>query len=83
MQRIHLSILLLLVIEARDVLAQGCAMCGSFGQTDPAGRAISFSVLFLMAMPYVLSALVASVFLVARRRARTIPPLQPNQGDLA
>ena len=37
---------------AADVLAQACAMCGSALSDDPLGRAISWSILFLMAAPY-------------------------------
>ena len=40
------------------VLAQGCAMCGTaFTKDDPVTRAFSWSVLFLIAMPYTLFAL--------------------------
>src|SRR5437867_1698267 len=34
---------------AADALAQSCAMCGSGLSDDPLGRAISWSILFLMA----------------------------------
>src|SRR5262249_9046385 len=37
---------------AADVLAQACAMCGSALSDDPLGRAISWSIIFLMAAPY-------------------------------
>ena len=63
--------LVLLVTSVARALAQGCAMCGSsYGEGDPTGRAISWSVLFLMTMPYVLMGSVAGVFFFAHRRAR-------------
>ena len=53
------------------VLAQGCAMCGTaFNHDDPVARAFSWSVLFLIAMPYTLFALAAGwLFLAHRRRS--------------
>ncbi len=43
-----------------EALAQGCAMCRTAveGSNDPLARALSFSTLFLLAMPF---AIVASV----------------------
>jgi hypothetical protein len=62
---------MLLFASAARALGQGCAMCGSsYGEADPTGRAISWSVLFLMTMPYVLAGSVASVFFFAHRRSR-------------
>jgi hypothetical protein len=54
---------------AAEALAQGCAMCGSaFAGDDQLGRAFSVSVLFLMAAPYTIAALVAGfVFYMYRR----------------
>ena len=50
--------------------AQSCAMCGSsFGPGDPTGRAISYSILFLMAAPYSLFAVIAGWLYVMYRRA--------------
>lgn len=71
----HLAIpTALVLLEARDLLAQGCAMCGQMGQNDPTGRAISVSVLYMMSMPYLLAGLVAGVFFLARRRVRVRTP---------
>ena len=43
----------LCAVTAPDVFAQGCAMCGTaFTKDDPVTRAFSWSVLFLIAMPY-------------------------------
>jgi hypothetical protein len=51
-------------------LAQSCAMCGSsFGPGDPTARAISYSILFLMAAPYSLFAVVAGWLYFMYRRA--------------
>ena len=47
-----LALLGLLGPAASHVLAQGCAMCGSALKDDPLGRAIGWSVLFLVAAPY-------------------------------
>ena len=51
-------------------LAQGCAMCGTaFTHDDPVTRAFSWSVLFLIAMPYTVFGLAAGwLFLAYRRR---------------
>src|SRR4029453_13649603 len=42
------GVLALLGPGVGDALAQGCAMCGSALKDDPTGRAISWSVLFLI-----------------------------------
>ena len=56
--------------SAADAFAQACAMCGSaFGADDPVGRAISWSILFLMAAPYVIVGTVAGLLLFVHRRA--------------
>jgi hypothetical protein len=59
------------VLAAREALAQGCAMCGTaFAPDDPVTRAFSWSVLFLIAMPYTVFGLAACwLFLAHRRRA--------------
>jgi len=67
-------------------LAQGCAMCGTaFTHDDPVTRAFSWSVLFLIAMPYTVFGLAAGwLFLAHRRRSDrrraeviTLPRSQP------
>jgi ABC-type sulfate transport system permease subunit len=52
-------------------LAQGCAMCGTaFTHDDPVTRAFSWSVLFLIAMPYTVFGIAAGwLFLAHRRRS--------------
>jgi hypothetical protein len=50
-------------------LAQGCAMCGTaFAHDDPVTRAFSWSVLFLIAMPYTVFGLAAGWLFLAHRR---------------
>ena len=58
------------LVPAR-ALAQGCAMCGTaFTHDDPVTRAFSWSVLFLIAMPYTVFGLAAGwLFLAHRRRS--------------
>ena len=51
------------------VLAQSCAMCAaSFGPNDPTSRAISWSILFLMAAPYTIVLTAAGVLFYMHRR---------------
>lgn len=53
MRRLASLVLLASSLPARSAFAQGCAMCATaFGAQDPTARAISWSVLFLMATPY-------------------------------
>ena len=42
----------LVVGRALPAGAQACAMCGSALADDPLGRAFSWSILFMMAVPY-------------------------------
>jgi len=59
-----------LLATGGPVLAQSCAMCGSsFGPQDPTGRAISYSILFLLAAPYTLFAVIAGWLYFMYRRA--------------
>ena len=52
-------------------LAQSCAMCGSaFGADDPLGRAFSWSILFLMAAPYLVFGSVGGWVFFTYRRSR-------------
>lgn len=65
-----LAILLGILVGAADVFAQSCAMCASsFGQNDPAARAMSWSILFMMAAPYTIVGTVVAVLLYLHRRA--------------
>jgi hypothetical protein len=60
----------LLAIPER-VLAQGCAMCRTAlpGQNDPLGAAFNTSILFMMAMPYLIVGSVGGwIYLASRRR---------------
>jgi hypothetical protein len=72
----QMSLAMLAVIAAAGLptttaFAQGCAMCGTaFAPDDPVTRAFSWSVLFLIAMPYTVFGLAAGwLFLAHRRRA--------------
>ena len=61
---------LLLPGAAAQALAQSCAMCtSSFAPDDPASRAFSWSILFLMAAPYTIVGTVAGWLFYAYRRA--------------
>ncbi len=55
---------------ASRALAQSCAMCAaSFGPNDPTSRAISWSILFLMAAPYTIVITAAGILFYMHRRA--------------
>ena len=59
-----------LLLAARQALAQGCAMCGnSFAPNDPTAQAINTSVAFLLLAPYTLVAGVAVWLYFRYRRA--------------
>ena len=61
---------LVLFGSASRALAQSCAMCAaSFGPNDPTSRAISWSILFLMAAPYTIVITAAGILFYMRRRA--------------
>src|SRR5262249_60613445 len=77
------------LLAPHQVLAQGCAMCGTaFNHDDPVARAFNWSVLFLIAMPYTVFALAAGGLFLAprppssrRRAAGTSPaPARPLAG---
>jgi len=62
------------LLAATDVLAQGCAMCGSsITPDDPLVGALNTSVLFLMVTPYTLVGGVA-LWLFVQHRRRTLRP---------
>ncbi len=68
MSRILLASLAV-VAAASHAFAQSCAMCGSsFGPDDPVQRAFSWSILFLMAVPYTLFGSVAGWLFFKYRR---------------
>ena len=63
----------LLLLAARQALAQGCAMCGnSFAPNDPTTTAINTSVAFLLLAPYTLVAGVAAWLYFRYRRAGSV-----------
>jgi hypothetical protein len=54
---------------APRAFAQSCAMCASsFGQNDPVTRAFSWSILFLMATPYTIVAVIGAFLFFKYRR---------------
>lgn len=88
------ALAVVLLLPARSVWAQSCAMCGSsFGQNDPVTRAFSWSILFLMATPYTIVGLIgAYLYFTYRRSSRrpranvvslARPSAEDGQGDLA
>jgi hypothetical protein len=89
-----LALAAVLTLAAGDALAQSCAMCtSSFGENDPLSRAISWSILFMMAMPYTIFGTIAGLLFWShrrgsgRRRATVIDLARARtgskQGDLA
>lgn len=53
--RVISGMVMVLIWQVPDVLAQGCAMCGTVGPTDAvAAEAFNGSILFMVAMPYLL-----------------------------
>ncbi len=86
MSRVMAATMIVLAGPGR-VLAQSCAMCASsFGPNDPVTKAFNWSIIFLMAAPYTLVAVVAGwlVFTyrraAARRRAPVIELPWPREG---
>jgi hypothetical protein len=62
-----------LLLAARQALAQGCAMCGgSFAPNDPTTKAINTSIAFLLLAPYTLVAGVGAWFYFRYRRAGSV-----------
>ena len=58
------------LLGVADALAQSCAMCASsFGENDPVSRAFSWSILFMMAMPYTIFGTIAAIVFWTHRRA--------------
>jgi predicted MFS family arabinose efflux permease len=76
--RLSLTLFALLGPGATHALAQGCAMCGTALKDDPLGRAFGWSVLFLIAAPYSVVALLGGYIFyaywrpAARRRGSVI-----------
>ena len=52
--RLAAPVAALVVALPSPALAQSCAMCATALANDPLGRAFSWSILFLMATPYVI-----------------------------
>lgn len=61
----------LALLNADGVLAQGCAMCATYvTEADPVAHAMKYSILFLMAMPFTMLAVVGGWFYFAYRGRR-------------
>ncbi len=73
--RLDRTIALLLVTAALvagravPACAQACAMCGSALANDPLGRAFSWSILFMMAVPYAVVGTAGAWLYYMHRRA--------------
>jgi hypothetical protein len=66
-----LAAVLASLVGATHAVAQGCAMCGTvLGANDPRANAFKWSILFLMAVPYVLAVAVAGWLYLSVRRGR-------------
>jgi hypothetical protein len=59
----------LVVGRALPSAAQSCAMCGSALSDDPLGRAFSWSILFMMAVPYTVVGAAGAWLYYMHRRA--------------
>ena len=90
--RLAVATATVVLASAAESFAQGCAMCGSsFGENDPVTSAFSWSVLFLMAVPYSLAAVIGLYFFRAYRRPRSdrgavlrlVTGFRRPKGDLA
>ena len=66
-----LTVLAVLLASADGVLAQGCAMCKTTldGVSDPLVEAMNVSVLFMMAMPYLIVGTIGSWIVFRSRRS--------------
>lgn len=58
----------LLIVSGVPSLARACAVC--WGVDDALTQALNTSILFLMAMPFVIGGSIMSVLFIAQRRAR-------------
>jgi hypothetical protein len=67
---------LLLVLAPSETLAQGCAMCATYlsGATDPRAYGFKVSIMFLMAMPFVVVGSAGGWILWMHRRSRVRRP---------
>lgn len=67
-----------------EALAQGCAMCRTAveGAEDPLARALSWSTLFLLAMPFAVVASVGGWIFFSLRSAAPADPAAADQPDV-
>jgi len=78
----RIAIVVLLVMVAGDLWAQGCAMCGSTLKEngDPLAQSLSRSVLLMASMPFALFATVAGWLAWKLRRGRHEMKQDPMEG---
>lgn len=65
-----LAALVASLVGAAHASAQGCAMCGTVLGNDARANAFKWSIIFLMAAPYVLAGVVAGWLYLSVRRSR-------------
>lgn len=74
-----------MMLRPAVVVAQGCAMCATLvgGPGDPLGKGLNTSIMFLMAMPFTLTAIVGGwiVYMYRRRndRHQSVGRLEPRR----
>lgn len=78
------------VLYPATVLAQGCAMCNTLvgGPGDPLGHGINTSIMFMMAMPFVMTGSVGAWIAYMYWRGGTIEdtgahPLVPQREEVS
>lgn len=60
------------LFDAAPVLAQGCAMCQTLtGNDEPLAKALNVSILFLLAMPFLMAGSVGAWFVYMYRGHRS------------
>jgi len=67
------GLVMLFLWRAPEVLAQGCAMCRTVGPTDAlAAGAFNWSILFMVAIPYMLFGSIAGWVMYKHRAHRQV-----------
>jgi ABC-type nickel/cobalt efflux system permease component RcnA len=78
-----------ILLGARASWAQGCAMCatGLGGVNDPLSRGMNISILFLMSMPFLLTASVGGwlwySFWRSKQRRPSLRVLRPEREEMS
>jgi hypothetical protein len=78
----RVAAVILAVMAAGEVWAQGCSMCGSSLQQsgDPLAQSISRSVVLMASMPFALFVTVAGWLVWKLRGAKTVYEESPREG---